>query len=229
MNRLSKIKSNGGSFWNCCSVSFKSRYDHFVESRSTQCLIDQSSEFISVHWICVFVEFIYSLFLSVDVHQNLIRELPMTVGILQQLDSSTRELFMKDRSLTSSTFKQFSLNQFKYLESLTVGDRCCPNVTTFSLVNFQYLKTIRIGSNSFTNCIDRSGNDSNKKFTISSCLRLTSVVIGRYSFSDYAGSFAITDCNSLSSLEIGALQNQSLCFYGACFTLNSKGWRRDWA
>ena len=63
------------------------------------------------------------------------------------------------------------------------------------------------------------GNDSSKSFHIMNCGLLESVEIGDYSFSDFAGEFALSHLPQLRSIQIGTIGNNSFNFRYSSFVI----------
>ena len=129
---------------------------------------------------------------------------------------------MKNNSLCSSTFTTFDVSRFRFIQELVIGDECCSFVTTFIISHLMFLEIVRIGENSFTQYKLNYHVNGSKTFTIDSCVKLKYVSIGKYSFSDFGGSFSIKDCPNLSTLIIGDVSSPSYCFYRCSFILTSK-------
>ena len=55
-------------------------------------------------------------------------------------------------------------SEFSLVESIVIGNKCFGSVKTFRIDGLNRLKTIKIGSNSFTQKMDREGNDKSKSF-----------------------------------------------------------------
>lgn len=147
----------------------------------------------------------------------------MTPYVFNNLNANDiTNLNIKKNSLCSIYFTEFSVSRFKFIEELIIGDNCCSNVVKFDVSHLMFLTTVKIGENSFTQQKYGHDNKSSKSFTINSCARLKYISIGRYSFSDFGGSFAITDCPCLTTLIIGDASSDSCCFYGCSFILTCK-------
>ena len=133
-------------------------------------------------------------------------------------------------SNTCSDIKKLHWNQFNWLRSIEIGDGCFRSVKSFELNGLSRLKTLIIGKNSFSqtkiekinselkDTISRV-NDKSKSFHILNCESLESIYIGQYSFIDFGGVFELRNLNSLHSLHIGNLINDTY-FYAE----NSDNW-----
>ena len=94
-------------------------------------------------------------------------------------------------------------------------------VSTFKIDGLTSLTSLSIGSNSFTQHIDGFGNDSNKSFHILNCVKLESISIDIYSFSDYGGEFELSNLPQLHSIVIGQLNVLSYNFYSSPLNIES--------
>ena len=94
-------------------------------------------------------------------------------------------------------------------------------VSTFKIDGLTSLTSLSIGSNSFTQHSDGFGNDSTKSFHILNCVKLESISIGEYSFSDYGGEFELSNLPELQSIVIGNMNSTSYNFYSS--SLNIQG------
>ena len=118
----------------------------------------------------------------------------------------------------SATFQLSNLNS---LQSLNIGNEMFNLVSTFKINGLTSLTSLSIGSNSFTQHIDGFGNDSNKSFHILNCVKLESISIGKYSFSDYGGEFELSNLPQLQSIVIGNINSNSYNFFSTPFDINS--------
>ena len=117
------------------------------------------------------------------------------------------------------------------LVQIIIGDDCFYHVEIFSLNNLNALESITIGERSFTTEKESYGENENRSFHITSCKQLTSIQIGKYSFSDYSGEFElksqkqyasfIVDLPKLTTIEIGTVKEDSMCFFNASFVCAS--------
>ena len=102
-----------------------------------------------------------------------------------------------------------------------IGSNCFVSVPTFQMSNLTSLVSLTIGSNSFTKQRNGHGNEVSKSFHVSNCTKLQSIEIGRYSFSDYAGDFELTNLPLLQSIKIGLRNSNSYNFYSSSFIIQS--------
>ena len=105
------------------------------------------------------------------------------------------------------------------LRSIRIGNDCFKSVETFGIEGYHWLKTINIGKNSFTQNETSYGDDYRKIFYILNCKSLKSIQIGRYSFSDFAGSFELRKLPQLRSIQIGTIGSTSYNFYCSSFVI----------
>lgn len=147
----------------------------------------------------------------------------MTPNVFNSLNAyDITNLKIKKESLCSVYFTEFSVSRFKFIEELIIGDNCCSYVAKFDVSHLMFLTTVKIGENSFTQQKYSYGDKSSKSFTINSCAKLKYISIGKYSFSDFGGSFTLKDCPSLTTLIIGDVSSVSNCFHGCSFILTCK-------
>ena len=136
---------------------------------------------------------------------------------LNELNLKVTELVIC--SNTCNELNVFCLNKFKWLESLEIGDNCFEHVHTFKIYGLNHLKTVTIGKKSFTQKKDRSGNDKSKSFHIRNCPLIESIVIGEYSFSDFAGEFELKNLPQLQFIKIGVCDEESFNFFSCSFVI----------
>ena len=111
------------------------------------------------------------------------------------------------------------LGRFEWLRSIEIGDDCFGLVKTFKMDGLNRLITLKIGKNSFTQHKNSVGNDKSKSFHIMNCGLLESVEIDDYSFSDFAGQFALSHLPQLRSIQIGTIGNNSYNFRYCSFVI----------
>ena len=132
-------------------------------------------------------------------------------------------LNMKDLITESNTYNELeslNLNEFEYLKSIVIGDDCFENVDLFFIDGLNELKYIKIGKNSFSHVKnddiwdDNKSNNGNRSFRILNCVKLESIEIGSYSFSDYGGGFELINLPKLSFLIVGEIgfPSNNFCF-----------------
>lgn len=114
-----------------------------------------------------------------------------------KVNTRITKLVYPSNSCTNPSITTLKLENYPYLETVTIGDDCFPYVQTVVMNNNNALTSISIGSNSFTNHKFSFGENSSRTFALTSCLKLVSFTIGRFSFSDF-GRFTISsnsECN----------------------------------
>ena len=120
-------------------------------------------------------------------------------------------------SNSCNELKSLNLNEYRYLKSIEIGDKCFSNVDLFNIDGLNELKSLKIGMNSFTSKI--GDNNPSRSFIISNCAELNSIEIGRYSFSDYGGGFELFNLPKLSSIKIGEIGSDSFNFCYSSFVI----------
>ena len=118
-----------------------------------------------------------------------------------------------------------NLNKYRYLKSIEIGNDCFENVNMFQIYGLNELKSLKIGMNSFTHLKSNDkwdediANITNRSFSISNCVELKSIEIGRYSFSDYGGEFELKNLPKLSTIKIGEIGSDSSNFCYSSFVI----------
>ena len=105
------------------------------------------------------------------------------------------------------------------LRSIEIGDHCFRSVQTFRIDGLNRLESLEIRCKSFTEKKNSDGNDVSKSFHIMNCESLKSIIIGRYSFSDFAGDFELKNLPQLQSIQIGEIGSYSYNFYSSSFVI----------
>ena len=113
----------------------------------------------------------------------------------------------------------FTLIKSNTIESIEIGNDCFMKVDSFRIDGLNQLKSLKIGINSFTKNKDSCGNNANRSFGILNCDILRSIEIGRYSFSDYGGSFELRNLPKLTTIKIGKIGSDSFNFYYSSFVV----------
>ena len=113
----------------------------------------------------------------------------------------------------------FTLIKSNTIESIEIGNDCFMKVNSFRIDGLNQLKSLKIGINSFTKNKDSWGNNANRSFGILNCDILRSIEIGRYSFSDYGGSFKLRNLPKLTTIKIGKIGSDSFNFYYSSFVV----------
>ena len=120
----------------------------------------------------------------------------------------------------------FRLRNLCNLNNLEIGSGCFSHVDIFKLDRLDTLMYVNIGTNSFTETPEnhwnnKRANNKRKSAYISNCENLRSISIDRYSFSDFGGQFHLYNLNSLISIKIGSLQQDSNNFLWSSFIIRS--------
>ena len=147
---------------------------------------------------------------------------PLRINVTGSAKWSDVSLQVSDLTISSNCCNDLNaldLNRFKWLQSIKIGDDCFELVKTFQIDGLNRLKTIKIGNNSFTQTKNDDGNDKSKSFHILNCESLESILIGEYSFSNFAGDFELKNLPQLQSIQIGTIGSKSYNFYGSSFVI----------
>ena len=113
----------------------------------------------------------------------------------------------------------FNPSRFILLEELIIGEECFENVELFNINGLNELKSLKIGINSFTKEKNSYGNNPSRSFHVLNCVKLESIEIGLYSFSDYGGGFELINLPILSTIKIGEIGNDSCNFSYSSFVM----------
>ena len=132
--------------------------------------------------------------------------------------ASVSELVVGDNGMKS--FKSVEIVGVPSLETIRVGDECFANVNEVDLEGLSGLKRMVVGMNSFTLKKNGYGNDPTRGFSLRNCTALTTLEVGRFSFSDYS-TCVIEGVNALEAIGIGDLNEKSYNFYAASLELKS--------
>lgn len=126
---------------------------------------------------------------------------------------------VKDNRL--NLVRYFTISNNPRLTEIRIGSNCFKSAKTFKVESLYLLKTFTIGSNSFTKHKNSCDTVSSKSFHISNCVKLQSIEIGQYSFSDYVGDFELINLPILQSIKIGSNNHNSYNFYSSLFIIQS--------
>ena len=129
------------------------------------------------------------------------------------------DLVISNNLCNDYTASMIDFTQYTNLESLEIGDSNFQHVSEFVIDGFDELKSLKIGENSFTRSINSYGDDTSRSFSILNCIKLESIEIGIYSFSDYGGEFELKNLPKLSTIIIGEIGVGSYNFYYSSFVL----------
>ena len=131
---------------------------------------------------------------------------------------------MKNITIGNGAFKDtnsFSMSALNQLETITIGDDCFKNIISIQFNSFTSLTTIKIGMNSFTKSVDDPEYYKDSVLQIYDCQKLTSIEIGRYSFSNYE-KLTLSSLSLLENLTIGSIEQESNNFLTAPFSVGCK-------
>ena len=152
-----------------------------------------------------------------------ISEMEKAIEVLK-IDAKGEPLVIDSGSFNSITSYTFSKN----IETLEIANNCFVNLFAFHIDGLRKLERIHIGMNSFTRVKSddhwdwKKVNDSSRSFRILNCPRLKSIVIGEFSFSDYAKDFELTNLPELEVLKLGVLDKDSSNYYFASFIVRGR-------
>ena len=128
-----------------------------------------------------------------------------------------KSISISNNNCNNLEYTIFNFSRFTLLEELIIGNDCFCSVNLFNIDGLNHLKSLKIGNNSFTKNKNSNGNDSSRSFHLLNCIELKSIEIGRYSFSDYCGSFELKNLPKLESIKIGSIESD-------ISESNNKGW-----
>ena len=130
------------------------------------------------------------------------------------------DLVIPPNCCNEAEWSVFDVSGLKWLKSIEIGDECFGNVNEVKLIGLSELESVVIGRNCFTKKKNSYGNDTNRHFYLKNCKRLRELKMGCYSFNDYSVC-EIENVDSLEVIEMGVLNEQSLCFFCASLELKS--------
>ena len=132
---------------------------------------------------------------------------------LELLDMTVTSVIVEKGACENVT--SFDISQCIKLQQLTIGDKNFKNIPSFTIQDLPNLVSITIGND----CFLVTNGSSRCSFSISNCEILKDIVIGRHSFKDYR-SFSLSRLNSLESLIIGDICNESSNFINCTFLIS---------
>ena len=157
-------------------------------------------------------------------HPNLIPRTPtanvFNVNDLNALSSTVTEIIVENRCCRDPSFTVLDFTRFTNVRRIVIGHDAFMYVEEVKLIGLNELESVVIGENSFTQHKNGYGNGPNRHFYLKDCLKLKSLKIGRYSFSDYTV-IEIENVDALEVIEIGDLNEESNNFYSASLQLSS--------
>lgn len=152
-------------------------------------------------------------------HQKVVKD----EADLSQLPASVEELVTLPDCCNRMSELNFSW--LSELKSLSFGDRCFENISTFKLNGLNQLRRVRIGNFCFTPPITQPNVSPTPSLTtafqITNCPMLRVVEIGVHSFREYAGDFEVSNLPRLEELRIGLPSENSFNFFHSDFLLRS--------
>ena len=165
----------------------------------------------------------YSL---LDVSSILIDIIPIYYhyDFIESIDSNVKSIHLPDRICNEEEYTTFDFSRFILLEELKVGSNSFMYVNEFKIDGLNRIKSLKIGNNSFTHVkkgnwnYDKANNKS-RSFSILNCVKLESIEIGRFSFSDYGGGFELKNLPKLSTIKIGKIGDYSHNFVYSSFVV----------
>ena len=158
----------------------------------------------------------------IDVSPILTDLLPITYSCdyIESIDSNVTSIHLPDRTCNDLNYTIFNFSRFTSLRELIIGDYSFSAVNEFVIDGFNELKSLKIGMNSFTMALNSWGNGSSRSFGVLNCIKLKSIEIGEYSFSDYGGGFELKNLPKLSTIKIGEIGRDSCNFWYSSFVIN---------
>lgn len=145
-----------------------------------------------------------------------------TLTELNTIDPTVTHITVSNNCGNENTASALHFARFSRLKELTIGDNCYMYVDQLNLVAFPFLRKVVIGMNSFTKQKSGYARNPNRHFTVKNCPKMKELIVGRYSFSDYA-SAVVENLGALEVLEVGDLYHLSYNYYYASLELMS-GW-----
>ena len=107
------------------------------------------------------------------------------------------------------------LSGFQALEEITFNSNSFETIGIVNITGLQKLRKIEFEAKSFSMC---GYSNSKRSLRISDCPLLESIDIERYCFTDYTH-FELSNLDSLETLIIGSIDNDSFNFYEASFSI----------
>lgn len=135
-----------------------------------------------------------------------------------RIKNNTKVFYVGKDACNTMNQTSFAIQNYFGLVSLQIESNSFQFVNSFVLNTLPKLKEIQIGDNSFEGLSSQSGY----RFSISKCTQLSSVSIGRKSFSQYSDEFEIRECPSLERIVLHGFNFQSprLVLDGTSFAAN---------
>ena len=155
----------------------------------------------------------------IDVSTILADLLPVTYSrdYIESIKSNVTSIHLPDRTCNDIDYTIFDFSRFTLLKELIIGSDSFMNVSLFKIDGLNHLKSLKIGDNSFAK--NRYEDNSSRSFCILNCVKLESIEIGRFSFSDYGGGFELDNLPKLSTIKIGEIGSDSANFFYSSFVV----------
>ena len=135
------------------------------------------------------------------------------------LHNHVEELRVSDGCCNGRDLTELDLRGFVNLKKWSVGSNCFDSVDEVKLIGLRELESVVIGMRCFTvACV--YGFDSYYHFYVKNCPKLKSLMVGRYSFSDYTVC-EIENVDALEVIEMGDVNEVSYNFRSASLELKS--------
>ena len=135
------------------------------------------------------------------------------------LHNHVEELRVSDGCCNGRDLTELDLRGFVNLKKWSVGSNCFDSVDEVKLIGLRALESVVIGMRCFTvACV--YGFDSYYHFYVKNCPKLKSLMVGRYSFSDYTVC-EIENVDALEVIEMGDVNEASYNFRSASLELKS--------
>ena len=137
-----------------------------------------------------------------------------------RLDIVVKSITICDNCCNEVDLDELDLSEFANLRYLEIGDECFMHVDEVILIGLERLESVVIGKNSFTMWTCDSYDNPNRHFYLKDCPKLSALIIGCYSFSDYTVC-EIENVDALEVIEMGDLNEESNTFDYASLELKS--------
>ena len=128
-----------------------------------------------------------------------------------RMDKTIEVMNVSDNSYNEEKLTELDLSGFVNLRELKVGNECFMYVNEVKLIGLSQLESVEIGMNSFTKYKNGFGDNPNRHFYLKNCPKLKSLMVGRYSLSDYTV-IEIENVDALEVIEMGDLEYMTGCF-----------------
>ena len=138
------------------------------------------------------------------------------------MDPGITFIHIPNHSINTNEYTTFDFSRFTKLKELTIGSECFMYVNVFTIDSLNELQLLKIENNSFTKQKNWHGDDSSRSFHVLNCIKLESIEIGCYSFSDYGGGFELVNLPKLSTIKIGDKKSRSWNFYTSSFGIKGR-------